>query len=223
MRRATPDTSSIVSVLNRAFSAGIERNAEQAELLADLVVVVPTDKFSPTDYSKAAELITTGYQAAEKSSAALLRYALDETGWQAYVAARDSRRRPQPGVLVEVRVEGKAGPRREVSRDLKPFKGKPIRRPHPQRPQARSSPTAVLVNWETFGRLSLAPAPTAAPDTGLLVRLSGDRIGPPYLLISPELAAATSNITRGELTLRLVDQNLGGFGSELAPPRASAT
>ena len=44
---------------------------------------------------------------------------------------------------------------------------------------------------------------------------SSDRIGPPYLLVSPELAAATSNITRGEVTLRLVDQNLGGFGSEL--------
>jgi NTE family protein len=34
-------------------------------------------------------------------------------------------------------------------------------------------------------------------------------------LISPELAAATSNISRGEMTLRLVDQYLGGFGSEL--------
>ncbi len=58
-----------------------------------------------------------------------------------------------------------------------------------------------------------------APDTGILVHLSQDRIGPPYLLISPEFAAATSNITRGEITLRLVDQNLGGYGSEL---RASA-
>ena len=46
-------------------------------------------------------------------------------------------------------------------------------------------------------------------------RLSQDRTAPPYLIIGSDLSAATSNITRGELALRLVDQNLGGFGSEL--------
>jgi NTE family protein len=59
--------------------------------------------------------------------------------------------------------------------------------------------------------ISAAPA----PDTGVLVHLSNDRIGPPYLLVGAEFEAANSNITRGMMTLRLVDQNLGGFGSEL--------
>jgi NTE family protein len=45
--------------------------------------------------------------------------------------------------------------------------------------------------------------------------LSKDPIGPPYLLVGPDLAAETSNITHTELNLRFVDQNLGGFGSEL--------
>ena len=35
------DTSSIVGVLDRAFSAGILRNVEQAEALADVVITVP--------------------------------------------------------------------------------------------------------------------------------------------------------------------------------------
>jgi NTE family protein len=53
------------------------------------------------------------------------------------------------------------------------------------------------------------------PDTGIVVHLTPDPTGPPFLLVGPDLAAETSNITRMELDLRLVDQNLGGFGSEL--------
>jgi NTE family protein len=220
---ANSDTTSIVGVLDRAFDAGIQRNASQAEQLADLVIHVPVASFSATDYARAAALIDAGYKAAEQNRAALLRYALDADGWKAYLAARESRHRPHPGVLLEVRVEGQKpkpdpGAVREVLRDLKPIEGQPI------------TPTATLnalkpvqsngetfASWETFAPAPSGSAPplSSTPDTGLLVRLSGDRIGPPYLLISPELAAATSNITRGEVTLRLVDQGLGGFGSEL--------
>jgi len=93
------DTTSIVGVLNRAFDAGVARNVAQAVRLADVVVAVPVGNFSATDYTKAAQLIDAGYQAAERNRAALLRYALDVPGWEAYLAARNLRRRPQPGVL----------------------------------------------------------------------------------------------------------------------------
>jgi NTE family protein len=217
---------SIVGVLDRAFDAGIQHNAAQALRLADVVVNVPVDSFSSTDYAHAAQLIDAGYKAAEQSRAALLRYALDADGWKAYLAARESRRCPQPGVLRQVRVEGgEPGAVREVLADLKPIEGRPIA-PATTLDALRNvqSNGGVTATWETF-----APAPTSAappvsgssivgppvPDTGLLIRLSNSRSGPPYLLISPELAASTSNISRGELSLRFVDQNLGGFGSEL--------
>jgi NTE family protein len=222
---ANSDTTSIIGVLDRAFDAGIQRNVAQAEQLADLVINIPVGSFSGTDYAQAAGLIDAGYKAAEQNRAALLRYALDADGWKAYLTARESRRRLPPGALLQVRVEGpEPGPEpgavREVLRDLKPLEGRPI---VPATTLAALKPVQsngeITADWETF-----APAPSASvpstsavpvPDTGLLVRLSSDPTGPPYLLISPELAAATSNITRGEITLRLVDQNLGGFGSEL--------
>ena len=222
---ANSDTTSIIGVLDRAFDAGIQRNVAQAEQLADLVINIPVGSFSGTDYAQAAGLIDAGYKAAEQNRAALLRYALDADGWKAYLTARASRRRLPPGALLQVRVEGpEPGPEpgavREVLRDLKPLEGRPI---VPATTLAALKPVQsngeITADWETF-----APAPSASvpstsavpvPDTGLLVRLSSDPTGPPYLLISPELAAATSNITRGEITLRLVDQNLGGFGSEL--------
>jgi NTE family protein len=230
---ANTDTLSIVGVLDRAFDAGIQRNVAQAERLADVVVNVPVGSFSSTDYTRAAQLIDAGYKAAEQNRAALLRYALDAEGWKAYLAARESRRSPQPGPLRQLRVEGpKPGPEpgavREVQSDLKPIEGQPIAPATTINALKRiQSNGGISATWETFApapapvsaAAQLAPGPPTssppAPDTGLLVRLSNDHTGPPYLLLSPELAAATSNISRGEVTLRLVDQNLGGFGSEL--------
>jgi NTE family protein len=185
---------------------------------------VPVGNISSTDYTHATatKLIKAGYNAAEQSSAALLRYALDNDGWKAYLAARESRRSPQPGVLRQVRVEGGApGAVHEVLADMKPLQGQPIA-PASTLDALKhiQSNGGISATWETYAPAeppSSGPSNpgTPAPDTGILVRLSNDRIGPPYLLLGAELAAANSNITRGEITLRLVDQNLGGFGSEL--------
>ena len=183
---------------------------------------IPVGSFSSTDYAHAALLIDAGYKAAEQSRAALLRYALDADGWKAYLDARESRRSPQPGLLRQVRVEGdEPGAVRQVLDDMKPIEGQPISPASTLDALKRiQSNGGIAATWETFvlqGTPASSSAPTAdapTPDTGILVRLSNDSTGPPYLLISPELAAATSNISRGEMTFRLVDQNFGGFGSE---------
>jgi NTE family protein len=229
------DIRSALGVLHRAFDAGTEQNVAESERLADVVVDVPVSGFSANDYAHADKLIDAGYRAAEQNREALLRYALNAAGWKAYLAARESRRSPQPGILRQVRVEGptpgqKPGAVREVLADMKPLEGRPIT------PAATldalkhiQSNGGISANWETFAPTPAPAGPptsgttasgqtttgTPAPDTGILVRLSNDRIGPPYLLVGAELAAANSNVTRGEITLRLIDQNFGGFGSEL--------
>jgi NTE family protein len=219
---SNPDTSSVVSVLNRAFDAGIESNVNQALRIADIVINVPIGNFSSTDYSKtnAEQLIEAGHRAAEENRAALLRYALDEQDWQAYLAARDSRRFTPPGILRQVRVEGGApGAQREVLADMKPLEGQPITAARTlDALKPIQSNGGLSASYETFGP---PPPPNAGtpdagnPDTGVLVRLTRDPIGPPYLLVGGDLAAETSNIARGEINFRLIDQNLGGFGSEL--------
>jgi NTE family protein len=226
-----PDTSSIIGVLNRAFDAGVQHNVAEARRLADVVVDVPLSGYSATDYTHAAPLIDAGYKAAEQNRAALLRYALDADGWKAYLAARESRRSPLPGILRQVRVEGGVpGAVREVLSDMKPIEGRPIAPDSTIDALNRiQSNGGISATWETFAPAPATPIPptsdahapgpvnpgTTAPDTGILVRLSKDSIGPPYLLVGAEMAAATSNITRGLITIRLIDQNFGGFGSEL--------
>jgi NTE family protein len=229
------DTSSALGVLNRAFDAGIQHNVVEAERLADVVISVPVSSFLSTDYARAELLIDAGYKAAEQNRGALLRYALDADGWKAYLAARESRRNPQLGILRQVRVEGpkpgsEPGAVREVLADMKPIEGRPITAAATlDALKGIQSNGGISATWETYAPAPVPARPpasgtpassqtttgTPAPDTGILVRLSNDRTGPPFLLAGAELAAANSNITRGEITLRLIDQNLGGFGSEL--------
>jgi NTE family protein len=207
------DTGSIVGVLNRAFTAGIEHNVQEAEKLADVVIEVPIGKFSTTDYDKAGQLIEAGYKAAEKNRAVLQQSALNEADWQAYLFARKSRQLGSPGILRQVRIEGgESGAVLEAQRDMKHFEGKAAS------PQAISvGLNGVQADGEYEAAYETFPIPGSAAanmDTGVLVHLSKDPTGPPFLLVGPDGAAATSNITRGEIALRLIDQNLGGFGSE---------
>jgi NTE family protein len=209
------DVSSIVGVLNRAFTAGIQQNVDQAAHLADLVVSIPVAAFNSADYTKGGELIRAGYQAADANRAALLPYALSDKDWAAYLDARDKRRLTPPGTLRQVRVDGgQPGAQQQVLADLKPLEGQPI---SPAKITDALDPVqsdaVYTATYDTFGT---PPKPDkTSPDTGILVHLSKDPTGPPYLLIGPDLAAETSNITRMELNMRLVDQNLGGYGSEL--------
>jgi NTE family protein len=227
------DVSSIVGVLNRAFSVGIVRNVNHAVQLADIVVNVPVADYSATDYTKAGKLIQEGYLAAEANSKSLLPYALNPNDWAAYLTDRDQRREPQPGILRQVRVEGGLpGARQQALSDLKPLEGQPISAAKTLNALNPVQSNGVYsATFQTFVPQASAPQPASAtgaapsantpaatpltPDSGILVHLANDPTGPPFLIISPELAAETSNITRMELSLRFVDQNLGGYGSEL--------
>ncbi len=217
------EVSSVISVLNRAFSAGIQQNVARAHLSADIVITVPLEKFSAGDYTKPGQVIQAGYLAAEQNGAALLRYALNDQEWAAYVAARQGRMLPQPGTLRKVKVEGGSSTAKDmVLADMKPLEGQPIKAATTLNAlKPIQSNGGYEATYELFASRSEAGSQavntpgTGSTDSGILVRLSKDSIGPPYLIFGPEMTASTSNITRIGLNTRVVAQNLGGFGSEL--------
>jgi NTE family protein len=224
------DVSSIIGVLSRAFSAGIVHNVEQSLRLADVVINVPAAKFSMNDYSKGGQLIQAGYLAAEANRSALLPFALNDRDWAVYLAARESRRLSPPGLLRQVRVDGgEAGARQQILSAMKPLEGQPVSPANKLKAlnpvqangvysatyQTFSPPPAADNGAAPANRAASGNADENSSDAGILVHLAKDPAGPPYLLIGPDLAAETSNITRIELNLRLIDQNLGGYGSEL--------
>jgi NTE family protein len=185
------------------------------------IVSVPLDDYSGTDYAKSGQIIHAGYMAAEQNRTALLHCAVNDQDWMAYIAARKARIRLQPGILRQLRVDGGSpGAKRTVLSDMKPLEGRTIL---PDATNTALKPIqsngGYAASYETFAPASTAGStaigtPGGASDTGVIVRLTKDTIGPPYLIIGPELTAPTSNISREEMNLRIVDQNLGGFGSE---------
>lgn len=217
---SSSDIDSIVGVFTRAYSAGTARNERVSEHLADITIDVATEHFSTTDYSQVRQLIQAGYEAAEAQRAKLLKYALNDAAWAAYMADRNSRKHGRPGLFKALQLAGGSpGAQAEVRRDLAPLQGKPI---------SQSKIFTALGDVQSGGSYDAdfeifhpeqhsSPNSPAAPgpDTGVLVRLTPARNGPPFLIVGGDITAANSNVTRGTLDLRLLDQDLGGFGSEL--------
>ncbi len=227
---AGSDVSSIVGVFARAFTAGTARNVEQSQGQADILLQPGTDKFTTMDYDKAQLLIDAGYKSAEQQRAQLVRYALSDSDWETYLSARRARILPKPGLFEILLVEASAkaagvkGAEREVAIDLAPIKEKPINALKITRDlslvQANGSYDASFETFSEAGPLpgamsSESRGPAFTLDTGVLVRLSPVHDGPPFLLLGGDLAAANSNVTRSGFDFRVIDQNLGGFGSEL--------
>jgi NTE family protein len=206
------DTASIVGVLNRAFSAGITRNVEASLQRADIVIEVPLGGHSGMDYDKARELIRIGYQAADAAAQKLLPLALSQEDWQSYLTARAARQLNKPVRIQQIQIAGGSpSEQQQVRADLRAISSQPPA-PGPILRALRpiQSNNDLAAGYEFF----TAPG-NSAQDASLLVHLRKDPIGPPYLLVSPELAASTSNVNRAGLNLRLIDQNFTGYGSEL--------
>jgi NTE family protein len=214
------DVSSAVGVFARAYAAGTAITERNGEKLADILVTAKTGEFSTVDYSRAPELIKKGYEAANAQRTLLLKYALDDAGWQAYLADRASRMQPKPAILQIVAVQGGSpGAQAQVRADVGALKGKPIEAaPLTEALTGVQGDGAFQASLETFHAAVAAPPDqlqAQGPDNGVMVRLTPVRNGPPFLLFGVDITAENSNVTRTAFDFRLVDQNLGGFGSEL--------
>jgi NTE family protein len=214
------DVSSVVGIFARAYAAGTAKNERVGKTLADVLISADTGKFSTADYNKGSELIAAGYAAAEKNSAALKKYALNDEEWNAYILDRRHRERPQPSTLRMVKVEGGSPGAQDVAQtDVSKLKGQPIDSVAVSKTLRHVQGNgAYQANFETFAPDIPSPSDrmsAAGPDTGVLVRLNKVRNGPPFLLLGPDMTGMSSNVTRGAVDLRFIDQNLGGYDSEL--------
>ncbi len=207
------DLDSILGVLQRAFSVGIENNEAFERTFANVVVMPDVTGFSGSDYLKTIALAQRGYAAAEANKAALLKYAVTDAQWQAYIARRNAKiRGPASNVL---RVEVKA-PRTDVHRIVEksfaPLVGQPVDTDEIEKllSQVRSDgryDADYTVGYDTDAANNRRPI--------LLVTVSDKKTGPPFLDVGVNIAAQTGGVTRANLSTVLLIQDLGGYGSEL--------
>lgn len=101
---AKGDLGSILGVLQRSFSVGIEAAEREQRKLADVVMIPDVTGFGAADYLKSADLAKRGYAAAEGQRAALLKYALSDADWAAYLERRARLGRGAAGPVLRVRI-----------------------------------------------------------------------------------------------------------------------
>ncbi|SNS28093.1 NTE family protein [Granulicella rosea] len=290
------DLGSILGVLARSFSVAIEGAEREQRKLANVVIMPDLKGFGAADYLKAPELAVRGYQAAEANKAALLPYALSDQQWNAYLIAREAKRRAPAGPVLRVRVQA-PGPdaTRAIQRLFAPLVNQPVdtRKIEALLDQVRADgryDVDYTVGYETAQQfaaqsnnqaavpkdaadvkvattLGQAPAPTAptpkqqpgaplpkpgtvpdAPSPGsgttpqaitaenptgaapdltadsladipvrpiILVTVADKKTGPPTLLVGANVEAQTTAVTRATIEGILIQQDFGGYGSEL--------
>ena len=211
------DVSSIIGVLQRSFSAQIAYNEAQSLKIADIIIEPQTKQLTALDYDKAKYFIDTGYKATEAQRSALMKYALDDGAWRAYIADKESRRLHTPTRFDTVQVQGGTpGAQAVVRKALEPFTkpDKSISSSNELPQQIHAALQPVMRDGRFKAIYTLAPTPEDDAG-GLVVRLRETGNGPPYLLVGTSVTAATGNVTRQTFDLRLNQQDFGGYGSEL--------
>ncbi len=84
---------SSLGVLANSISVVVAANEIRSMEKADILITVPLGEYSSMDYEKSDAIIQKGYEAAAGKAAVLSAFGVDATTWQAYLAARNSRRR----------------------------------------------------------------------------------------------------------------------------------
>jgi NTE family protein len=113
-------------VLRRSISVVVAANELRSMEQADLLVTVPLQKYTATDYDQADAIIKAGYEAAAAKASVLSAFSVDEATWNQYLASRNARRRQAP-VPEFVEVTGTdpklAG---AIERDMSSVLGEPV-------------------------------------------------------------------------------------------------
>ncbi len=208
---AKGDLDSILGVLQRSFGVAIEANERASRRLADVVIEPDTTGFSESDYLKADESSIRGYLAAERQKAALLPYALDDAGWEAYLRQRNGRRRGPEGPVLQIRVKA---PTNDVARNVQELFA-PLVNQELDTARVESLLAEVRSDnrYEADYTIGYETEGTHRPI--VQVTVEDKKTGPPFLLLGANVAAQTGGVSRATIEGVLLDQDLGGYGSEL--------
>jgi NTE family protein len=118
---------SAFSILGRSVALVIAATELRGMEGADLIVKADVQKYSTMDYQKTADLVATGYAAAEEKAAVLKPYELNDEEWTEYLRKKNSRVRTYVGVPQFVRVVGVGGESLlNLEKFLGPLAGKPV-------------------------------------------------------------------------------------------------
>jgi NTE family protein len=202
------DIQSFFSVLGRSVDVIIRENELRGLSAADLVVKIDLHSYSSMDYSKSKSIIEEGVSATQEKHAVLEPFALKDADWQAYLSARDARRRTGTVVPQFVHVVGtNAGAAKHLEDFLHPLIGKPI---------DVKMLDGLLTRLTGIGKFDSVGYTQIQENgrTGLLVTVSEKSYAPPTLQIATEVDGSEPIDVTYTLATRLTLMDVAGYRSE---------
>jgi NTE family protein len=203
---ATEPLSSL-GVLGESISTTIAANELRSMEIADLLVAVPLDQYTSTDYQDADAIIKAGYDAANAKSKMLLTLQVDDATWKQWLADRKARQRTVP-VPEFVAVKGTTSYlEKEMQKAFAPEAGKPINI------ESIQSKILYLQGLGRFSSISYAMTERDGKQ-GLLIAAQEKEYGPP--IVRPLILIDGSQYDNPTFSIgaRITFLDVGSFRSE---------
>jgi NTE family protein len=202
------DIQSLFSVLDHSVNVVLAENELRGLANADAVVTVPLAEYSMIDYANNKPIMQKGYEAADKRSALLSAFSLDDASWQEYLRARAAKKRKDAPAPQFIEVQGtSANGATDVERYLKSFQGHPL--DTGKLDQALTQLTGVG-RYESAGY----QLTERGGQTGLLVHVVEKNYAPPMFQPAFEVDGSQSGNVDFTMGTRFTFMDVAGFRSE---------
>ena len=200
---------SMFALMGQTVDSMMRANTRRALAAADLTIAVDVEGFGSLDWRRSKVLMDRGYEAAERHRDALLKYAVSDHEWQAWLGRRHERRRRDVPV-----------PRSIDTAGIAPSEVAFVRRTLARHVDQTFDVSAVEedlatlsgldryqgVAWDIIGRPG---------HESLLVRGREKPYAPPFMMLGVSLENLTSNDFRAQLAARYLAFDVLGSGSEM--------
>ena len=201
---------SMLGLTSETMEAMMRASTRRALMSADVVVNVPLKEYGSLDWRRAPDLMDEGYRAAEAMRDQLLPFAVTESEFEAWRAARQARRRTAMPLPTFVQLDG-FGPsdakRLEVL--LARHVGAPVD------VAGVEQDIAAMAGLDRYQSVTWRLMRDTARGVGLRVRGRVKPYGPPFLMLGLTLENTTSNDFRVSASARYLAFDPVGSGSEL--------
>jgi len=197
-------------VAGNTLDAMMRASTKRALASADVVVNVPVGKYGSLDWRRAADLIDEGYRAAESMRDQLLPLAVSETQFEAWRAARQSRRRTELPAPAFIELEGfAANDAKRLNVVLERYIGARLD------VDAVEKDIAVIAGLDRYQTVTWRLVHDAERGFGLRVIGRVKPYAPPFMMLGVNLENTTSSDFRITATGRYLAYDSVGSGSEL--------
>jgi len=205
---AKKTSDSIFAVLGETLDVMMRSSTRRALEAADLVLVPDLKGFQGADFGRADELIQKGYEAADARSAALLPYAISETDYAAWAAARQARRPASMPAPSHITVDGvSAGEATRIAKRLAPLVGRPLDA------DLLDEELLVLTGSGRYESVTYRLDDRRGHDD-LVVALKRPAHGPPFLSLALDLQNTHSSSVAATVRGRVLMFDVAGRDSE---------